>query len=301
MRRFLPVVFLVLAALLLPCAAVAVWAEREIDDTGRFVATMAPLADDTDVQQAVATRLTTEVMRQVDLGPLQEGAGRMLGEAVRSFTGTDAYRKAWNTVSRVTHDAFRDALTAPRGSGDAVTLDLAPVTEELKARLTADKVPLAGQLPVVHTDIELVRTESLDEWRGAYERLGAAARWLPWAVAALVVAAVVLAVRGRRLHTVALAGLAVLVGALLLALLLAVAHNLALSDLPDDLSRPAAEALYAAFTASLRTVAWVAGVVGLAVAVVAGGAGWLTGRRKRGTRSDHSPRERQRVDTGWSA
>ena len=301
MRRILPGLLLALAALLLPLAVVSVWADGEIDDTDRYVSTMAPLADDADVQQAVATRLTTEIMQKVDLGPLQGGAGRLLGDAVRSFTGTDAYQKAWNTVSRVTHDAFRSALTAPQGSGDAVTLDLAPVTEELKARLTADEVPLAGQIPVVHTDITLVTTDHLDEWRTAYDWLVPAARWLPWVVVVLVVGAVALAVRGSRLRTLALAGLAFLVGALLLALLLAVAHNLVLSDLPEDIGRPAAEAVYSTLTASLRTVAWVMGAAGLVGTVIAWGAVWLTGRREPPTRSDHSSRGRDPLDTGWSA
>ncbi|MFD3516872.1 hypothetical protein [Streptomyces sp. NPDC058657] len=301
MRRFLPGLLLVLATLLVPLAAFSVWADAEIDDTGRYVATMAPLADDPDVQQAVATRLTSEIMSQVDLGPFQDGAGRLIGDAVRSFTGTDAYRTAWNTVSRVTHDAFRDALAAPAGSGNAVTLDLAPVTEELKARMTADQVPLAEQIPVVHTDITLVRTDSLDEWRSAYGWLAPAARLLPGVVALLVVAAVLLAVRGRRLRTVALAGLAAVLGAVLLALLLVLAHNLALSHLPEDIGRPAAEAVYGELTAALRTTAWVIGVAGLVVALVAGGAEWLTGRRRATTRSDHPPRGRDPLDTGWSA
>ncbi|MGW7413725.1 hypothetical protein [Streptomyces sp. NPDC054863] len=294
MRRFLPSLLLALVALLVPVGAVAVWADTGIEDTGRYVDTMAPLADDPDVQKAVTDRLTSEIMKQIDLGPLQDGAERLLGETARSFAGTDAYDKAWNTVGRVTHDALRDALAADKGSGDTVTLDLAPVTAELKQRLTDDGVPLAGRIPVVHTDITLLRTDQLDTWRTVHRFLAPAARWLPPMTALLAVGAVLLAVRGRRLLTTALAGLALVAGALLLALTLAVAHNLALTDLPQDVSRAAAEAVYSALTGALRTTAWTVGAVGLVVAVVAGGAWWLTGRRGGGgegplARSAHSP------------
>ncbi|MCX5200182.1 hypothetical protein OG897_01705 [Streptomyces sp. NBC_00237] len=299
LRRFLPAVLLALVALLVPVGAVAVWADAEVEDTGRYVATMAPLADDVDVQQAVAARVTEEIMKQVDLGPLQNGAERLVGEAARSFAGTEPYRRAWNTVTRVTHDAFRDALTAERGSGDRVRLDLAPVTAELKKQLRDDGVPLAGRIPVVHTDLTLVETDQLDAWRSVYGFLEGAARWVPVAVGVLVVGAVAVAVRGRRLLTVALAGGACVVGALLLALLLAVAHNLTLSHLPEDVSRAAGEAVYATVTGGLRAAAWWVGAVGLGVAVVAGGAWWFAGRRVNPrTPSDHSAREEGRAHAG---
>ncbi|MFI0978131.1 hypothetical protein ACH4SP_14175 [Streptomyces sp. NPDC021093] len=294
MRRFLPPLLLALVALLVPVNAVAVWADAGIEDTGRYVTTMAPLAEDPDVQKAVTDRLTSEIMKQVDLGPLQNGAERLLGEAARSFAGTDTYDKAWNTVSRVTHDALRNALTADKGSGDTVALDLAPVIAELKQRLTDDGVPLAGRIPVVHTDITLLRTDQLDTWRTVYHTLAPTARWLPPVTALLVVGSILLAVRGRRLLTTALAGLALVAGALLLALALAVAHNLALTDLPQDVGRAAAEAVYSTLTGALRTTAWAVGAVGLVVAAGAGGAWWVAGRRRESgplTRSAHSPRD----------
>ncbi|GAA3488523.1 hypothetical protein [Streptomyces cremeus] len=292
LRRFLPVALLALVALLVPLGTVAVWARAEVQDTGRYVDTMAPLADDPDVQKAVVTRLTGEIMRQVDLGPLQNGAERLIGEAARSFTGTQSYRNAWNTVQRVTHDAFRDALAAERGSGDRVLLDLAPVTAELKQRLTDDGVPFAGRIPVVHTDLTLVETDRLDTWRSVYAFLRGAAWWAPVAAVLLAVAAVALSVRGRRLPALATAGGAVVLGALLLALVLAVAHNLVLSHLPEDLSRAAAEALYATATGRLRTAGWWLGLAGLAVALSAGGLWWVRGRRvNSGTPSEQWARE----------
>ncbi|CAM5620387.1 hypothetical protein GCM10010329_19830 [Streptomyces spiroverticillatus] len=292
LRRLLPAALLALVALLVPLGAVAMWADVEVEDTGRYVSTMAPLAEDPDVQKAVSTRLTSEIMKQVDLGPLQNGAERLIGEAARSFTGTPPFQKAWNTVNRVTHDAFRDALDAPQGSGDRVVLDLAPVTEELKQQLKDDGVPFAGRIPVVHTDLTLVETDQLDTWRSAYAFLESAAWWAPVAAVLLVAGAVVVSVRGRRLPAVAMAGGAFVLGALILALALAVVHNLALSHLPEDVSRTAGEAVYSTLTGSLRAAAWWLGLGGLAVALAAGGGWWLRGRRvNSGTPSDQPARE----------
>ncbi|MBB6438215.1 hypothetical protein [Streptomyces candidus] len=295
LRTYLPVLLLLLVALLVPVGVVAVWADREVEDTGRYVETMAPLADNPDVQRAVAERLTSETMKKIDLGPFQDGTERLLGEAARSFTGTDAYRTAWNTVNRVTHDAFRDALAAPRGSGDTVSVDLAPVTEELKQQLAADGVPLAGSIPVVHTDIVLVRTDQLDTWRTAHRFLAPAGRWLPPLVLALAALAVLLAVPGRRLHTLAFAGLALTAGALLLALALTITHDVALSHLTAETGAPAAEALYSTVTSPLRSTAWAAGAAGLALAALTWAARWVAGRRGGGGSTGaagHGSRER---------
>ncbi len=57
----------------------------------------------------------------------------------------------------------------------------------------------------------------------------------------------------------------------------AVCRRLTLDDLPPDIDRAAAGAVYDALTAFLRTTAWVVLVAGLAVALAA----WVTGRVRR--------------------
>lgn len=53
--------------------------------------------------------------------------------------------------------------------------------------------------------------------------------------------------------------------------------RLTLDDLPADIDRPAAGAVYDALTAFLRTTAWVVLVIGLTAALAA----WVTGRLRR--------------------
>src|SRR4051795_7767952 len=66
--RTLSAVFLItLSCLLAPLSVAAVWASRQVSDTDRYVATVAPLADDPAVQRAVAEAVARAVFKQIDL------------------------------------------------------------------------------------------------------------------------------------------------------------------------------------------------------------------------------------------
>ncbi|NEA77415.1 hypothetical protein G3I68_43615, partial [Streptomyces sp. SID13588] len=158
-------------AVLVPLSALAVWADREIGNTDRFVSTMAPLAADTDVQSAVADRVADEIMKQIDLGPLQGGAAQLLNDAVGSYTGTAGFQRVWNTVIRTAHRTLIDALNDSDG-GDTVKLDLAPVTVQVKQQLTDQGLPFADQIPVNHTEITVLESDRLGTWRDVFHALG---------------------------------------------------------------------------------------------------------------------------------
>lgn len=130
MRTFLSAVLIVLVTVLVPASAVAYWADRELGDADRYTAAMSPLADDPAVQGVVVSQAGRALAGQIDAGPFQSGIDALLGEALRSFAGTPAYRTAWDAANRAAHAAFLKALTT--GDGDAVTIDLAPAIEQVK-------------------------------------------------------------------------------------------------------------------------------------------------------------------------
>ncbi|RAJ88658.1 MULTISPECIES: hypothetical protein [unclassified Streptomyces] len=281
-RTLLSTVLLVLACLLVPLGTLSTWAKYEIGDSDRYVAAMAPLATQPDVQNAVADAITDGVTKNLDVGPLQSTVEGYLHDAVVSFTGTAAFQKAWNTANRAAHDAVQQAIDDD--SQGPVTLDLAPVTEQVKRQLQDEGVPFAAQLPVPHTEITLLPADDLDSLRKGLHMLQVAGLWLPLAAVVFAVAGLALAVRRRRAVTATAIGMALGAGALLLALV--IARALTLNDLADSADEGAAGAVYDALTATLRTASWVIVGVGLAVAL----ASWLTGRfglgRRRGvTRS----------------
>ena len=58
---------LVLVVLLSPLCIVAAWAHREISQTDTYVSTVAPLASDPAIQDAITDRVTTEIFNYVDI------------------------------------------------------------------------------------------------------------------------------------------------------------------------------------------------------------------------------------------
>ena len=57
-RSVAAVICIVLAALLTTPAAIAYWGQRTLNDTQRYVDTVAPLVNSPEVQDAIATKVT---------------------------------------------------------------------------------------------------------------------------------------------------------------------------------------------------------------------------------------------------
>ncbi|MFD6873487.1 MULTISPECIES: hypothetical protein [unclassified Streptomyces] len=273
MRTFLSAALIVLVTLLVPASAVAYWADHELGNADRYTAAMSPLAEDPAVQGVVVTQAGRALAGQIDAGPFQDTVDDLIGEALRSFAGTPAYRTAWDAANRAAHAAFLDALTT--GHGDALTIDLAPVIAQVKSELVGDGVPFADRIPETHLSVKVMEYDNLGALRKGFHMLQIAGVWLPLLTLALAAAAIAVAVRRR--HAVLATGIGLAVGAALLWITVTLCRRLALDDLPPDVDRPAAAAVYDALTAYLRTTAWIVLAIGLAAALAA----WLTGRLRR--------------------
>ncbi|MEV5978685.1 hypothetical protein [Streptomyces sp. NPDC052114] len=274
LRGVLSVVLLALACLLVPLGALSTWAKYEIGDRDNYVATMAPLASDGAVRAAVADAVTDSVMKEIDVGPLQGTVESFVRDAVASFTETAAFRTAWDAANRAAHDAVQSALNSD--SDSEVTIDLAPITEQIKQQLVDDGVPFASRIPVKHTEVTILQSNDLGDLRQAFHALQVAGIWLP--VAAVLLAAAGLWLAPRRRGAVIGTALGAALGAAVLLIAVAVGRSLALDDLPEDISRDAAGAVYDALTDTLRTTGWTVGAVALVAAIGT----WLIGRRRHG-------------------
>ncbi|MFD4341931.1 hypothetical protein ACFWPP_32690 [Streptomyces anulatus] len=259
---------LVLLAVLVPLSALSAWVDLEIDDTDRYVAAVSPLASDPAVQTTVADLVTEEAMRQIDLGPLQDTVREFLHETVRSFTTTEAFRNAWDTANRAAHKAVAAALDGD--SGEAVTIDLAPVIDQVKQDLVRDGVPFADQIPVERTEITVLGPGQADDLRNSFRLLRYGSIWPAVATLVLLVLVVGIATvrRGMRagLWATATVGAGFVLGAIVLRVLVAVGRSRVLDEVPDS-DRDAAAAVVDALTASLRTTVWVVLAVGAALLV----------------------------------
>ncbi|MFB7042285.1 MULTISPECIES: hypothetical protein [unclassified Streptomyces] len=302
-KSFLAVVLIVLGCVLAPLGIVAAWAADVVGDTDRYVETVAPLASDPAVQDAVADRATDALMTRIDLSTLLSdaapeerprlekalgGLGDSLEGAVRGFvhekarevTGSDAFATVWTEANRKVHASVDKALTGSGGGAvrledDTVTLDLAPVVEQVKQRLVDEGMGFAARIPEIHTDFTLVRSDDIGKVKNGVRLLQIAGDRLP-VLAVLLVAGGVLLARRRRRALVA-GALAVAVTTGLLGIGLRVFRAFYLDALPAGVSPEAAGAVYDALTRLLHTMVRTAVALGAVVALAA----WLTGRGRR--------------------
>ncbi|MFF5920745.1 hypothetical protein ACFY8C_20735 [Streptomyces flavochromogenes] len=298
-RSFLAAVLIVIGCLLVPLGIVAAWTSDIVGDTDRYVATVAPLASDADVQAAVANRVTGAVMEHIDLEALLEGVapeqrpllakalgklGGSLESAVSSFVhdkaqdvvASDAFETVWTDANRAVHTALVRALTgsgdgAVQINNDTVTVDLAPVIERVKERLVDAGLTVAAKIPEVHTDFTVVKSEDIGKVKTGFRLLQVMGLWLPVIAVLLVVAGVLLSTHRRR--TVIASAIGVAVAALVLGIALTVFRTVYLNALPDTVSQPAAGSVYDALIHFLRTTVRMVVTLGLVVALAA----WLTG------------------------
>ncbi|MET8375646.1 hypothetical protein [Streptomyces microflavus] len=279
----LSAVLLILLAVLVPFSALSAWVDLEIDDTDRYVAAVSPLSSDPAVQSTVTDLITDEAMRQIDLGPLQDTVRDFLHEAVRSFTSTEAFRTAWDTANRTAHEAVTAALDGD--SGEAVTIDLAPVIEQVKQDLVSQGVPFADQIPVQRTEITVIGADRADSLRDSFHWLRYCSIWPAVATLVLLVLVVGIAtVRGglrAALTATAAVGAGFVLGAIVLRILVAVGRSRVLDEVPGS-DRDAAAAVVDALTASLRTTVWAVLAVGAVLLVGAVVARVVLGRRRVG-------------------
>lgn len=267
MRSFLLLVIASVVALVLtPGALVGVWAANSVTDTSAYVETVGPLADDPDVQQLVATQVTTAIEGRL---PAAEQARPLVRRASLTVISGPGFAEVWREANRGVHRDLVAVLEGDRAANidelGRVRLDLTPVTDAVVQVLEDRGVPGAGRLPEVPASVPVAEVEQLEQARTAYEQLDRLGWVMPvaWVVAVLLG----IAVAARRWYAVAVMGVATAIGAGLVLLGVVFGRQLfAGSSEREEL----AGAVWDVVTQGLWLQSLVAGGVALAVAVVAG-------------------------------
>ncbi|HEX6873662.1 MAG TPA: hypothetical protein VF163_21395, partial [Micromonosporaceae bacterium] len=263
------VALLIVAALLSGLSVVAVYLRTEVLDTEAYVETVAPLAEDVQVRQAVANRLTDEIMTRTDVAALatqladklvQQGAPARVKDLVapaigglRSFLygeiykllGTPQFQTIWEQVNRAAHTAVVNVLTGTPGkfitsSGTTVTLDLGAVLAAVKQDLVARGFGFVARVPDVPISYELVDSKQLPTLRRYTRVLNSLAAWLPFIALALLLAGILAAPNRRRGLITGVAMIGVVAAALLATV--ALARSYYLDHLPSTVRSPDAAA-----------------------------------------------------------
>ncbi|QUC00586.1 hypothetical protein [Cellulosimicrobium cellulans] len=295
-------VLITLGALLAPLGAVSAWAQRELTDTDRYVATVGPLAGDPVVQSAVAGRLTEVVMSRIDVAalvddlvggleerdvppratralaaleaPLTSGVESLVHETATRLVESDAFEGAWLQANRVAHEQLVAVMRGEDGdvlqvSDDGrLSIQLSGLIDLLKERLVDRGLDVAARIPSVDATFTVAQSAELVMLQNRYAQVVTLTTWLPWVVLGLLAAGVLVA--NHRSRALVVAGLALTGAMVALGVGLAVARGLYLGALSGQVVRlDAAEVVFDQTVGYLRLTLRTVGVLGLVVALAA--------------------------------
>jgi hypothetical protein len=271
-----PVRTILLVATVLSVAAIfAVWANRQLLDTGYWTRTNTKLLENRAVQDQLSTYLTEQLYANVDLagqlraglpkelkplaGPAAGGLRTVVEEAIVLALQTPQVQQLWRTASEVTHRQFvrliedRGAVVRTPGGG-AVVLDLRPIVANVADRF-GTPTSVVQKLRSSVGEITLVRSKTLETMQGVVRGLHDLAVVLPALVLLLLALAIGLSPGRRSRALVAAGGVGIVAG--IAALLV---RSIAGAQVVDTLVRteavhPAASAAWSILTSVLVEVA----------------------------------------------
>ena len=264
-RAFLSAICIVLAAVVLPVSIVAAWTRTQLVDESQFVATLAPLAHDPQVQGLVIDETVAAIDEKVNydqitgdvidgiaglglppravsaLGllkqPAADGLRNLVHGGVTKFVQSDAFVDIWTGAVRGSHRALTNVATSNGTgvvvlTGDGLGIQLGPIVDQVKQRLTAQGVGAASLIPSVNRTIIIGTGDAAATARVVYWVAVTAGWLLPLVTLALFAIGVLLA----RRRSVAVLGLGVAI-ALSAAILIALfsAGSIAVSVAADQL------------------------------------------------------------------
>jgi hypothetical protein len=284
-RTVIATLLIVLGCVLAPLAGVAVWARNQVTNTDRYLATVAPLASDPAIQNAIADQITAQVFTYLDVRGLTTQALDALAErgslppqvagqlralstpianGVQSFTRTQvgrivqspAFTDAWVQANRLAHQELVKALTGEGNGaitveGDTVSINLAAFIATVKQQLVANGFSLAERIPAVSASFVLFQSKDITRVRSGFNLLNTLGVWLPIIMLILLVLGVYVAKDHRRALVGAAVGVAV--SMVVLALALAIFRSIYLDAVPANLlPHDAAAVLYDTIVRFLR-------------------------------------------------
>jgi len=212
-RRIIAALLIILATILTPFAAGALWAERTITEKDTFAETLAPLADDPAVQATVAAEASSALIGAIDAeariekalgsvtgplaglrpddsviaGAIASGINGAIESGVTNYTQSDRFGEAWLAVAGqlqaglmrlVERDPAQAAVTLQDGQ---LVLDTALAVDKLRAWLVERGVPFADKFEVPGRDVVLADTPNLQLAADALRIFLPVANWL-WVV-----------------------------------------------------------------------------------------------------------------------
>lgn len=146
---------LILGCGLAVLALLALWLRGTLLNTDRYVSTVAPIAAEPAVQNAVAQKLETAIYSRVDfsalaqqvlpdradvLGPaIERGVQSVISDRITEFTRSQRFQDLWVDANRRAHTRVVELLEGGRSKrlaldNDTLYLDLSPLVDRVARR-----------------------------------------------------------------------------------------------------------------------------------------------------------------------
>ncbi|MFI0448924.1 hypothetical protein [Actinomadura sp. 6N118] len=164
-RQAIAAVLITLAAFGVVASVIGIWGARTTLDTDRWVATVAPLPRNPEVNAAVATYLTDEIFKRLNAqqrvaealppkaaflaAPTTDAVRNYLRGRIQNFMATEQFQTLWNNASRTAHNAILAVLEGRSevvsAGNDTVTLNLLPIVNNALVRIESELPTLFGR------------------------------------------------------------------------------------------------------------------------------------------------------------
>jgi len=225
----------------------------------------------------VSNLLTDTPRLQPLAGPIAIGVNNFVATQVANILASDQFSGIWEGINRKAQQALIKALSSDPTSvvtiqGDQVVLDTGDLIEVVKQRLVERGLTFAANVPVppaADRQVVLLTSPQLQQARVAYAIGQPVAQWAIYVTLLLFVAAVL--VSRRRARMVLAVGVAMIIGAVLIRLGLAVGQTQLELTLTGTTFAIAQQAFFTILTVFLLGAIRAAFALGLVLAIL----GWF--------------------------
>ncbi len=293
-RAVTAMVLIVVASLLLPFAGLTVWVRNLMLNTDRYVQTVSPLPSDPAVQEAIATKVSVALVKELDIqgraksalpdkaqflaAPIATGATQLAHNATLKLVSTDKFQQLWDAANRRAHDQIVAALTGEgtkhiKNSNGKVVLELGPIAAKVAQQLDKIGLGLPSNIDVSRVSVRFVLIDSADlKSVQDYTKILNKLAWvLPILVLLLYGLAIVIAPKKR--VTVVRVGIGVTIAAVVAVIGYGLLRTLYLDSLPGPGKHEAGAVIYDTVTRYAQRGFKVVLVIGILVWLIA----WLAG------------------------
>jgi hypothetical protein len=263
-------------------------------NTDRYVTTVSPLPSDPAVQEAIATKLSVALVRELDIqdraksalpekaqflaAPIATGATQLAHNATLKLVSTEKFQQLWDAANRRAHDQIVNALTGEgskhiKNSHGKVVLELGPIAAKVAQQLSKIGLGLPSSVDVNRVSVRFVLIDSADlESVQDYTKILNKLAWvLPILVLLLYGLAIVIAPKKR--VTVVRVGIGVTIAAVVSVIGYGLLRTLYLDSLPGPGKHEAGAVIYDTVTRYVQRGFKVVLVLGILVWLIA----WLAG------------------------